>query len=102
MARGVVIDLTALDTDDEDTPDKNVALVQQSSAGWAGASPASKRRRTSSQVRRRPPCCAGGVKMLAPTAAPRAYGRASRLCYPVYTPRSKHTLVDTYLSLSSG
>ena len=56
MAQGAVIDLTALDSDDEDTPYKNVALVQRASAGWAGAGPAAKRRRTSPQVERRPAC----------------------------------------------
>ena len=52
MASGVMIDLTTLDSDDEDTPDRNVALVQRSASGWAGASHASKRRRTSLQVQR--------------------------------------------------
>jgi len=40
MAGAVMIDLTALDSDDEDT----------SGTGWAGAGPASKRRRTSLQA----------------------------------------------------
>ncbi len=40
MAGAVMIDLTALDSDDEDAPGR----------GWAGVGPASKRRRTSLQV----------------------------------------------------
>ena len=48
MARAGVIDLTALDSDDEDTPEKNVALVQrlrsrrqdQGRSGTAARSPA--------------------------------------------------------------
>ena len=58
-----MIDLTAIDSDDEDTADKNVALAQQASAGWAGVGPASKRRRVSQQV----DSCASCARLLCGT-----------------------------------
>ena len=57
MAGAVMIDLTALDSDDDDTPITNVALAQRASLGWVGVSPAAKRRRTSAQVDHAPYGC---------------------------------------------
>ena len=49
-SQAMVIDLTALSSDDDDTPDANVSLVQRSSANWAASQ--AKQRRLSMQVRR--------------------------------------------------
>ena len=51
MAAGTaVIDLTAISSDDDDTPEKNASLVRRAPADWVGVDSPAKRRRLSTQV----------------------------------------------------
>ena len=57
MAAGaLVIDLTALSSDDDDTPANNVSRVHRASASWAGVESSAKRRKLSVGVRLKKAC----------------------------------------------
>ena len=78
MAQAAAMDITVLDSDAEDTPEKNVARVQQYTAGRAVDSPAPKRRCTLLQVQR------------CPTCSPPSFHTACHSIAVVFSPAAQH------------